>query len=185
MRRSIVAAPLGLAVLVAACSSGGGSTATTAPSTAASATAPSTAPSAAPSAPPSAGTGSSASPEGSAAAESYEVKTATGTVGGASATYLTGEDDMTLYTFTADTANSGKSACSGQCATNWPPFTVDDKDELKAGTGVTGALDVITRDDGSLQVTYKGMPLYYYAADKKAGDTTGQGVGGKWFVAAP
>ena len=28
------------------------------------------------------------------------------------------------------------------------------------------------------------MPLYYFASDKKAGDTTGQGVQGSWFVAA-
>ena len=29
---------------------------------------------------------------------------------------------MTLYTFDKDTANSGKSACSGPCATLWPPL---------------------------------------------------------------
>src|SRR5437867_4419145 len=78
-------------------------------------------------------------------------------------------------------------ACSGSgaCATTWPPFTVDSKDQLKAGTGVTGALDMISRDDGSKQVTYKGAPLYYYSGDTKAGDTNGEGFAGKWFVAAP
>ncbi len=175
MRRSILAAPLVFAVLLAACSSGGGAAATTAPTQAA-ASQPAA----------STGTGASATAESSGGtAESYEVNVASGTVGGATASFLTGENDMTLYTFTPDQAAAGKSACSGQCATNWPPFTVDSKDQLKAGSGVTGALDVITRDDGSMQVTYKGMPLYYFANDKKAGDTTGQGVGGKWFVAAP
>jgi predicted lipoprotein with Yx(FWY)xxD motif len=178
MRRSILAVPLVFAVLLAACSSGGGAAATTAPSQAPASSAPSTA--------PSTGGGASASPESSGAtAESYEVKVASGTVGGATASFLTGEGDMTLYTFTPDKSATGKSVCNGDCATNWPPFTVDSKDELKAGSGVTGALDVITRDDGSMQATYNGMPLYYFAADKKAGDTTGQGVGGKWFVAAP
>ncbi len=36
-----------------------------------------------------------------------------------------------------------------------------------------------------MQVAINGMPLYYYKADSAAGDTTGQGVGGKWFVASP
>ena len=36
-----------------------------------------------------------------------------------------------------------------------------------------------------MQVAINGLPLYYYADDTKAGDTTGQGVGGKWFVASP
>ena len=112
-------------------------------------------------------------------AETYEVKVATGAPG----RFLTGEDGKTLYTFKNDTA--GKSTCTADCATAWPPFTVESKDQLKAGSGVTGALDVIARDDGTMQVTYKGAPLYYYSGDKKAGDTNGQGLLGKWFVANP
>jgi hypothetical protein len=37
-------------------------------------------------------------------------------------------------------------------------------------------------------VTYAGHPLYYFANDKKPGDTTGQGVngfGGLWWVLTP
>ena len=40
-------------------------------------------------------------------------------------------------------------------------------------------------EDGKLQVTYGGHPLYYFAPDKKAGDVKGQGVvhfGGAWWV---
>ena len=44
---------------------------------------------------------------------------------------------------------------------------------------------MISRDDGREQVTYNGLPLYYFANDKAPGDTKGQGVGGVWFVAAP
>ena len=50
---------------------------------------------------------------------------------------------------------------------------------------MTGTLATFARKDGTLQVTVNGRPLYYYAGDAKAGDTTGQGVGGKWFVATP
>ncbi len=40
----------------------------------------------------------------------------------------------------------------------------------------------------SLQVSYAGDPLYYYAADSKPGDTTGQrsnDYGAKWCLLAP
>ena len=58
-------------------------------------------------------------------------------------------------------------------------------DTYKAGDGVPGTLSTFARPDGSMQVAYNGIPLYYFAKDTKAGDVTGQGVGGKWFVASP
>ena len=97
--------------------------------------------------------------------------------------YLTGPNGMTLYTFKRDSA--GKSACTGTCASTWPPLTVASGSSASGGPGVTGTFGTITRDDGSAQVTYDGAPLYYYAADQKPGDTLGQGVGGVWFVATP
>ena len=39
-----------------------------------------------------------------------------------------------------------------------------------------------------MQVTYNGHPLYYYAADQKPGDTSGQnvdGFGAEWYVLSP
>ena len=39
--------------------------------------------------------------------------------------------------------------------------------------------------DGTVQATYNGWPLYYYAKDKQPGDTTGQDVGKVWYVIAP
>ena len=36
--------------------------------------------------------------------------------------------------------------------------------------------------DGTQQVTYAGLRLYYFAKDAGAGQTNGQGVGGVWFV---
>lgn len=98
---------------------------------------------------------------------------------------VAGMGGKTLYTFTNDTAGSGESACSGECATNWPPFTVAENVRLVAGEGAMGELGTITREDGSHQVTYNGMPLYYFAQDMAAGDTNGQGAGERWYVAAP
>jgi predicted lipoprotein with Yx(FWY)xxD motif len=161
-RPAFFAGIAGVLLIVAACSS---------------ATGGSTAPSAAASSAPSAA--ASAATSAAAAGETYEVKVATGTVG----MYLTGEDGKTLYTFSVDKPNS--SNCADTCATNWPPFTVSGADTLKAGDGVTGKLTTFARPDGSMQVAYNGAPLYYFAKDTKAGDTNGQGVSGKWYVASP
>jgi predicted lipoprotein with Yx(FWY)xxD motif len=92
---------------------------------------------------------------------------------------LTGPNGMTLYTFAKD-AEAGKSACSGPCAENWPPFRPE------ANTPAPKApLTVITREDGSKQYAWKGKPLYYWKNDKKAGDTTGHKMNEVWFVAQP
>jgi predicted lipoprotein with Yx(FWY)xxD motif/plastocyanin len=98
--------------------------------------------------------------------------------------HLTGEDGKSLYLLTAD--SSGKSTCTAACATAWPPFELDPGESVAAGTGVAGALATITRaDDGKPQVTYNGIPLYYFAKDAKPGDVNGQGVKGVWFLVAP
>ena len=89
---------------------------------------------------------------------------------------LTGPTGNTLYIHAGDSAT--KSTCTGGCATAWPPLTVSAGGKASAGSGVTGQLGTLTRDDGSTQVTYAGMPLYYWQADAKAGDTTGQNVNG-------
>jgi predicted lipoprotein with Yx(FWY)xxD motif len=95
---------------------------------------------------------------------------------------LTDAKGMTLYTRKSDMP--GMSSCTGGCATTWPPLRPP-SGSLTAPAGVTGKLDVITRDDGSKQVTYNGMPLYTYSRDLAPGDTMGQGIGGVWFVATP
>jgi predicted lipoprotein with Yx(FWY)xxD motif len=118
--------------------------------------------------------------ESEAAGESYEITVADTAAGSA----LTGKDGMTLYTFDNDTT-PGTSACTGDCATNWPPFTVDEGEQATAGDGVTGQIGTITRDDGSTQVTYNDKPLYYFSGDSAAGESNGDGVGGIWHIAAP
>jgi predicted lipoprotein with Yx(FWY)xxD motif len=91
----------------------------------------------------------------------------------------------TLYLFKADSATS--SACSGACATAWPPLLVTGKPT--AGTGLTASkLGTITRSGGNRQVTYNGHPLYLFIKDTKPGETTGEGLtafGASWFVVSP
>ncbi|MGZ6314082.1 MAG: COG4315 family predicted lipoprotein [Candidatus Limnocylindrales bacterium] len=95
--------------------------------------------------------------------------------------YLTGPTGMTLYVFTNDTADT--SACSGSCATNWPPLTATSGATITGPTGATGTFATITRSDGTVQVTYNHMHLYYFAGDSAMGSTAGQGKNGVWFVA--
>lgn len=89
---------------------------------------------------------------------------------------------MTLYRYTPDGRDT--SVCTGGCASVWPPLTVPAGTTAPTGgAGIQGAdLGVITRGDGSHQITYKGIPLYTYTGDTKAGEATGQEVGGTWFV---
>ena len=98
-------------------------------------------------------------------------------------TYLVGADGRTLYMFDRDTATS--SACTGGCSQAWPPFVVEAGEQATAGAGASGAIATITRDDGTIQVTYAGHPLYYYGGDAASGDTNGDGVSGVWHVARP
>ncbi len=97
--------------------------------------------------------------------------------------FLVDSKGMTLYVYTKDTP--GVSNCSGGCLQVWPALLFSGTGDPTAGAGVTGKLGLITRSDGSKQVTYNDKPLYYYAGDTKPGDTTGQNVGGIWFVIAP
>ena len=98
---------------------------------------------------------------------------------------LTGPDGMTLYIFLNDTQGGDTSSCSGDCLANWPALTVEQSQEATGGEGVDGEFATITRDDGALQVTYEGWPLYYFAADEAPGDSNGEGVGEVWFIATP
>ena len=74
----------------------------------------------------------------------------------------------------------GEGACADDCLATWPAVEAGSGDP--AVEGVSGEVGTITGDDGTVQVTVEGMPLYTYAADSDPGDVTGQGVGGIWWV---
>jgi len=160
---------LGLSLVVAACSSGG---ATTAPATAAPA---SEAPSS--EAPASEAPSSEAPSSQAPAAAAASVNLATTSLG---SVVVDGTSGKTLYVFTAD--SGGASACYDKCAAAWPPL-LSDGSAPTLGTGLDAEdFATIDRTDGTKQVTFYGMPLYFFAADAAAGDVKGQGLNDKWFV---
>ena len=122
---------------------------------------------------------SSYGPSGKGATTTTTIGTASSKLG----QVLVDGNGETLYLFEAD--NGMMSNCYGSCAQAWPPLT----GQPQAGSGTPGTeLATTKRQDGTTQVLYHGHPLYRYAGDAKAGDTTGQGLdqfGGKWYVLAP
>ena len=91
----------------------------------------------------------------------------------------------TLYLFEKD--KNGMSSCNGACVAYWPAVFTAAKP--RAGVGVRASLLGRTkRSDGRRQVTYAGHPLYTFVGDKKAGQTTGEGLtdfGAAWDAIAP
>jgi predicted lipoprotein with Yx(FWY)xxD motif len=99
-------------------------------------------------------------------------------------TILTLSSGVTVYRLTADSKN--KSVCTGACATIWPPVVLAAGQKTPVGNGVSG-LGSIKRADGTRQVTYKGVPLYRFVGDRKAGQATGniKDTWGQWWVVNP
>ena len=86
----------------------------------------------------------------------------------------------TLYIWAHD--KTSKSTCNGGCAEYWPPLITHGQPKAIAGAN-RKVLGARKRNDGQLQVTYAGHPLYYFALDTKAGQTKGEGLtdfGGRW-----
>ena len=152
------------ALLVAGCSSSKKSSSGT-PTAAASTAAPAAAPSSA--------AAGAAAPAGPAT-----VASKTGSLG----TYLTDGSGKSVYVYTPDTSST--STCYGQCVAEWPALLTTGA--ATAGTGADASmLGTTKRTDGTTQVTYNSHPLYYFAGDKAAGDTNGQGTAGIWFLLSP
>lgn len=98
-------------------------------------------------------------------------------------TYLVATDGMTLYEDMSDRV--GVSTCTGACAVAWPPYTVSASvaaSLLGSTPGVPGKIGTIKRANGTLQVTYNGMPLYFYEKDTVVGNVNGQNVSGFMVV---
>jgi predicted lipoprotein with Yx(FWY)xxD motif len=96
---------------------------------------------------------------------------------------LVDAEGFTLYHFTPD--SGGTIACTGACASTWPPILVKGGNMPSAGSGVAGTISSVDRPDGSVQVTYDGLPLYRFSGDQQPGQANGQGIEGKWFAVTP
>lgn len=96
-------------------------------------------------------------------------------------TLLTTTSGRTLYSLSAE--RHGKFICTeaSGCTGVWKPLTV------AAGVVPKGPvrLGTIERPEGTVQVTYRGLPLYTFAPDKKRGQTKGEGLKdvGTWHPA--
>jgi predicted lipoprotein with Yx(FWY)xxD motif len=168
-----VGVPLAAALLAGACSSGTSSTAGTKAAVA---------PASAASGSPASHSPASHSPaSGSPAASSTVITTASAS----GSKFLISGTGHAVYLWAKDGKNS--SACTGACASAWPPVPATGK-VTAAGGAVSSDLGTITRSDGTKQVTYDGHPLYYFAGDSGAGQANGQGsdsFGAKWWLVAP
>lgn len=117
----------------------------------------------------SSGSGGASAPEGTIGATEIE---GLGTV-------LVDSEGMTVYDFTVD--EGMKSNCYGGCEAAWPPVTTTGKPT--AGEGANAAdLGTTKRKDGTLQVTYKGHPLYTFSGDEGPGEANGNEAEGTWFA---
>jgi predicted lipoprotein with Yx(FWY)xxD motif len=79
-------------------------------------------------------------------------------------------------------ANSKAVACTGACATAWPPLTVTTGTKVSAPKGLNG----LTTMGATHQVASHGLPLYRFSGDTQAREAKGDGVeafGGTWHVA--
>lgn len=188
--KTLLGAICTLALVLAACAPA----ATQAPAT----EAPTTAATEAPATETSAATEAPATTEAPAATEAPTTET-TATVGvpvtgeatvnvaevGTYGSALVSGDGMSLYAFSLDTG--GTSACKDDCAAEWVPLA--SQGSPVAGDGVDATLlGTITRDDGTMQVTYNGHPLYTFVDDKASGDANGQGkedFDGTWNLVSP
>jgi predicted lipoprotein with Yx(FWY)xxD motif len=104
------------------------------------------------------------------------VKSASSSLG----TILVDSQGMTLYHLSGE--QNGKFICTSMaCVGVWHPLTVPSSG---APSGEVGSLGTVKRPEGTMQVTYKGTPLYTFTGDQQSGETKGQGIKdvGTWSV---
>jgi len=98
-------------------------------------------------------------------------------------THLVDGNDKPVYLFLPD--EQGEPTCEDDCLEVWPPVIVDG--DPVAGEGADAELTgTVERDDGSLQLTYNGWPLYYFHLDVPNDEgtmlTLGQAQEGRWYL---
>jgi predicted lipoprotein with Yx(FWY)xxD motif len=77
-----------------------------------------------------------------------------------------------VYSLSSDSASS--STCTAACAVAWPPLLTGGTPGLIDGLTVKN-FGTLKRSDGTVQVTYRGKPLYLYSRESVAKNTNGPG----------
>jgi predicted lipoprotein with Yx(FWY)xxD motif len=90
---------------------------------------------------------------------------------GSRGAYIVDAAGLAVYGFSEDA--QGQSACGANCAAAWPPVIVDELPSAKNSAIDATKLGIVMRPDGSRQLSYGGMPLYYSDSDVKPDDTWG------------
>jgi predicted lipoprotein with Yx(FWY)xxD motif len=105
---------------------------------------------------------------GSSSSSAVVVKSASSSLG----TILVDSQGMTLYHLSGE--QNGKFICtSSACLGVWHPLIAPSSG---APSGEVGSLGTVKRPEGTVQVTYKGTPLYTFTGDQQPGETKGQGL---------
>src|SRR5215467_5031898 len=86
-------------------------------------------------------------------------------------TVLVDRSGKTLYSPQQEA--NGKIACTGSCLSFWFPVRVAAGSDLRAPSGITGALGMVHRPGGMTQLTYNGKPLYTFRLDQAPGQVHG------------
>lgn len=100
-------------------------------------------------------------------------------------TVIVDSEGLTLYDFHKD--KGGTSSCYGACAGAWPPLLTEGEPKAEAGA-MASQLGTTKRNDGTVQVTYAGWPLYTYVGDKGPGEANGNDFsqfGAQWYALQP
>jgi predicted lipoprotein with Yx(FWY)xxD motif len=106
------------------------------------------------------------------------------TGGSAYGTVLVDRRRQAIYLFEPETGRTPR--CYGACAAAWPPVLTDGLPRAR-GQVRNGLLGTVERRDGSLQVTYAGHPLYFYAHEGPGQLLCHDVVenGGRWLAVSP
>jgi len=96
-----------------------------------------------------------------------------------SATILTDERGRALYVNLDE--QGGTPLCTGDCTLNFTPVLAEG-DTVVSGEVDASLLGTVTRDDGTVQLTYNGWPLYRFARDFNPVLRLGQGLNGVWYI---
>ena len=100
--------------------------------------------------------------------------------------YVADANGRALYVFSGDQA--GHSACVTNCATVWPPAIASRLPREIDAAIPAGQLTLADRPDGTRQLVFSGMPLYYFESDRQdepPGGHNAMSFGGRFTLVSP